>query len=80
MKIRDILVENIKTEYKKNYKKQMYAVVRDTLNGIDIIRDGITFDTAFYDWKNSQKKVYIAYVEKDGKITIIPEEEYMTIG
>lgn len=81
MKIRDLLNEsNIKSEYKKNYKKSMYAVVRDTVNGVDIIRDGISFDTAFYDWKNSSKKVYIAYIDKKNKLTIIPEKEYMTIG
>ena len=76
MKLRELLNESsIKNEYKKNYKKPMYAVVRDTVNGIDIVRDGITFDTAFYDWKNSRKKVFIAYIKND-KPTIIPEDEY----
>jgi len=80
MNIKDFLIEtNLKKEYKKNTRKSMYAVVRDTVNGIDIVRDGITFDTAFYDWKNSRKKVYIAYVKND-KVTIIPENEYFSIG
>lgn len=79
MRIKEILLENIENEYKKNHKKPMYAVVRDTVNGVDIVRDGISFDTAFYDWKNSNQKVYIAYI-KNGKPTIIPEDKYMQIG
>lgn len=79
MKLKELLNEDIKSEYKRNHKKSLYAVVRDTVNGIDIVREGISFDTAFYDWKNSSKKVYIAYM-KNKKPIIIPESEYFSIG